>query len=82
MQHLAGMQIPDVIVAISNDPRAPIFEAANYGIAGDLFKVVPMLIDRLKKDWNSCCSYWVTLSPVSSSPGKFYEGKGNRTWEV
>ncbi|MDP3259275.1 MAG: FAD-binding protein [Thermodesulfovibrionales bacterium] len=49
VQHLVGMQSSDIIIAINKNPEAPIFNVATYGIVGDIYEVLPLLIKKIKE---------------------------------
>jgi len=49
-QHLFGMRDSDVIIAINKDPTAPIFNVSDYGIVGDIYEVIPLIIRRVKRE--------------------------------
>ena len=53
IQHLEGMRSADTIIAVNNDPNAPIFDTADLGIVGDLLEILPLLIESLAAKSNA-----------------------------
>ena len=49
IQHVAGMQSADTIVAINRDKNAPIFDIADFGLVGDLYEIIPKLIAKIEE---------------------------------
>jgi electron transfer flavoprotein alpha subunit len=50
IQHLAGIQTAESIIAINTDPNAPIFQLADLGIVGNMFDILPILVEKLTKN--------------------------------
>ena len=55
VQHLAGMQTAETVIAINKDSEAPIFRVADIALCGDLFEIIPMLIEQIRREKGDNC---------------------------